>query len=399
MKTLFKIWFVVLIGAIIGVLIKQDSGYVLLSLGYYTIEMTFTFLLLMIVILFFIIYMIIRILIRTYRFPGEVKSWNQQRDGRRAQSAMTKGLLEISEGNWEIAEKRLIKYADKSEVPLLNYLAAARAAQLQGEHERRDAYIRLAHENMPSADIAVSLTQAELQLADHQLEQALATLRHLRSVAPKHTYVLRLLRKLYEQLGDWEHIKELIPELRKRKVETVEDLRILETKTYQALMQQAAHNKNKDLLKEVWSTIPKNLKFDGEIVSDYANYLQKLGHNSEAEIILNEALKKGWDTKLVTLYGLIDCNNPGRNLLNLEALLKEHPDNPILFLALGRLSIKAQLWGKAKNYLEKCVDKSGPTDAYHELAQLLDQLGEKDNALRVYRKAFNKKSLEIFEKL
>ena len=88
----------------------------------------------------------------------------------------------------------------------------------RGEHERRDAYIRLAHENMPSADVAVSLTQAELQLADHQLEQALATLRHLRSVAPKHTYVLRLLRRLYEQLGDWEHLRELIPELRRRKV-------------------------------------------------------------------------------------------------------------------------------------------------------------------------------------
>mgnify|MGYP000727120986 CR=1 FL=1 len=47
------------------------------------------------------------------------------------------------------------------------------------------------------------MTQAELQLADQQLEQALATLKHLRSVAPKHTYVLRLLRRLYEQLGDY----------------------------------------------------------------------------------------------------------------------------------------------------------------------------------------------------
>ena len=77
---------------------------------------------------------------------------------------------------------------------------------------------------MPSADVAVSLTQAELQLADHQLEQALATLKHLRSVAPKHTYVLRLLRRLYEQLGDWEHLRELLPELRRRKVEDDADL-------------------------------------------------------------------------------------------------------------------------------------------------------------------------------
>ncbi len=390
MKLLFKIWLVILIGAIVGIVVKQDSGYVLLSIGYYTVEMSFTFLLLMIFVVFFILYFIMRLSIRTYRFPGEVKSWNQQRYGRRAQSAMTRGLLEISEGNWKVAEKRLIKYAKKSEAPLLNYLAAARAAQLQGEHERRDAYIRLAHENMPSADIAVGLTQAELQLADHQLEQALATLRHLRSVAPKHTYVLRLLRRLYEQLGDWDHLLELIPELRKRKVGTIEDLRQLECKTYRSLLKQASQVKGESQLKQVWSTIPKSLKIDGDLVTDYAEHLKKIGQNTEAENLIRETLKQGWNIKLVELYGLLDCENPGKNLSDLEKLLIQHPDNPILFLALGRLSVKAKLWGKAKYYLELCTDRNGPIDAFHELAQVLNYLGEKESALKIYQKAFHK---------
>jgi HemY protein len=300
---------------------------------------------------------------------------------------MTRGLLEMSEGNWHTAEKRLVRYADRSETPLLNYLAAARAAQLQGEHERRDAYIRLAHENMPSADVAVSLTQAELQLADHQLEQALATLRHLRSVAPKHTYVLRLLRRLYEQLGDWEHLRELIPELRRRKVGTADELGALERKTYRALLEQAFLSKDSGRLGQVWSSVPKALRTDADVVSDYAGYLQEGSQDEDAEKLLRDALRQGWNEQLVELYGLIECPEPGKHLSRLEKFLKEHPDDPTLLLTLGRLSLRAQLWGKARGYLEACVNRNGPVDAYRELARLLEHMGEHDNALQIYRQA------------
>ena len=229
----------VLAGAGIGVVLSQDSGYVLLSFGRYTVEMSLALLILFLVALFLALYLGIRLIVRTLHLPADVHEWKQKRGTRLAQQAMTRGLLEMSEGDWRGAEKRLVRFADRSETPLLNYLAAARAAQLQGAHDRRDGYIRLAHETMPSADVAVSLTQAELQLADQQLEQALATLKHLRSVAPKHTYVLRLLRRLYEQLGDWEHLRELLPELRRRKVEDEGELRLLELRTHRALLEQA----------------------------------------------------------------------------------------------------------------------------------------------------------------
>jgi len=387
MSGLFKIWLVILIGAGLGALVAHDSGYVLLSAGLYTIEMSLALLVLLIGILFVALYFLIRLIIRTYRLPNDVRGWKQRRGARLAQNAMTRGLLEMSEGNWQTAEKRLVRYADRSETPLLNYLAAARAAQLQGEHERRDAYIRLAHEHMPSADVAVSLTQAELQLADHQLEQALATLRHLRSVAPKHTYVLRLLRRLYEQLGDWEHLRELIPELRRRKVESSEDLHLLERKTYRALLEQAFLSKDDSQLGQVWSSVPKALRTDPDVVSDYAGYLQEGGRDKEAEKFLRDALKQGWNAHLVELYGLIECPDPGKHLSRLEKFLKEHPNEPTLLLTLGRLSLRAQLWGKARGYLEACVNRNGPIDAFRELGRLLEHMGEDDNALQIYRQA------------
>jgi HemY protein len=389
MRSLLKIWLFVLAGAGIGVVLSQDSGYVLLSFGNYTIEMSLALLLLMLAALFAALYFGIRMVVRTLHLPADVREWKQKRGSRLAQQAMTRGLLEMSEGNWRGAEKRLVRFADRSETPLLNYLAAARAAQLQGAHDRRDGYIRLAHEAMPSADIAVSLTQAELQLADHQLEQALTTIQHLRSVAPKHTYVLRLLRRLYEQLGDWEHLRELLPELRRRKVEDEADLTLLEIRTHRALLEQAFLADDERRLNMAWADVPRGLREHPQLLGDYAGYLQEAGQDAKAEKLLRDALKKNWDAGLVESYGLLETPEPGKQLSQMERLLADHPDDATLLLTLGRLSLRAQLWGKARGYLEACIGRNGPAQAYRELGQLLERMREPDKAIEIYRRGLS----------
>jgi HemY protein len=389
MKSLLKVWLFVLAGAGIGVVLSRDSGYVLLSFGNYTVEMSLALLLIFLAALFGALYFGIRMVVRTLHLPEDVRSWKQRRGSRLAQQAMTRGLLEMSEGNWRSAEKRLVRFADRSETPLLNYLAAARAAQLQGAHDRRDGYIRLAHDAMPSADVAVSLTQAELQLADHQLEQALATLKHLRSVAPKHNYVLRLLRRLYEQLGDWEHLRELLPELRRRKVEEESDLARLEVRTHRALLEQAFLSGDERRLAMAWADVPRSLRDAPQVLGDYTGYLQETGQHAKAEQLLREALRKQWDDGLIETYGLLETEEPGKQLSQMERFLADHPDDPTLLLTLGRLSLRAQLWGKARGYLEACIGRNGPPQAYRELGQLLERMHEPDRAIDVYRRGLS----------
>jgi len=389
MKALLTVWLFIVVGAAMGIILSRDTGYVLLAFGNYTVEMSLALLLMILTLLFAGLYFGIRLVIRTLHMPQDVSEWKQRRGSLMAQQAMTRGLLEMSEGHWRSAEKRLVRFADRSETPLLNYLAAARAAQLQGEHERRDSYIRLAHECMPSADVAVSLTQAELQLADHQLEQALATLKHLRSVAPKHNYVLRLLRRLYEQLGDWEHLRELIPELRRRGVEDEEDLQRLEVRAHRALLEQAFLANDAGRLKLAWADVPRSLREQSQLLGDYTGYLQEAGQDEAAEKLLHSALTRTWDAGLVETYGLLETGEPGRLLSNMERFLDEHPDDPVLLLTLGRLSLRAHLWGKARGYLEACIGRNGPPQAYRELGQLLERLQESDKAIEVYRRALS----------
>ncbi len=389
MNLLVKIWLFLLAGSAIGILLRRDSGYALLSFGNYTVEMSLALLLLILGVLFVALYLGIRLLVRTMHLPLEVRDWQQKRGSQMAQQAMTRGLLEMSEGNWHSAEKRLVRFADRSDTPLLNYLAAARAAQLQGAHDRRDSYIKLAHETMPSADVAVSLTQAELQLADQQLEQALATLKHLRSVAPRHTYVLRLLRRLYEQLGDWEHLRELLPELRRRKVEDEACLDQLELRTYRALLEQAFLSGDAQRLRMAWAEVPRDLRGNPQLLGDYAGYLQEAGEDDIAERLIGAALAKQWDAGLVEVYGLLETAEPGKQLAHMERFLDDRPDDPILLLTLGRLSLRAQLWGKARGYLEACIGRNGPPQAYRELGQLLERMQEPELAIAVYRRGLS----------
>ena len=386
MGLLIKLWLVLVVGAGVGIALTHDSGYVLLAYGRYTVEMSLALFGLLLALLFAALVLAIRLVSRTLGMPRELRAWQARHSAQLARQAMTRGLLDMSEGNWRDAERRLVRHADNAETPLLNYLVAARAAQLQGAADRRDRYLRLAHECMPSAGVAVGLTQAELQLADRQLEQALATLRHLRRIAPRHDYVLRLLRRLYEQLNDWDNLRELIPELRRRKVGAADELQQLETRTHRALLEQAFLANDRKRLDAAWADVPRSLREHPQVLGDYAGYLQEAGRDAEAETLLRDGLRKHWEPGLVETVGLLEVDEPGRLLSEMESRLATHPDDPTLLLTLGRLSLRAQLWGKARGYLEASIARNGPAQAYRELGQLLERMHEPEAAIDVYRR-------------
>src|SRR6185312_16234563 len=121
------------------------------------------------------------------------------------------------------------------------------------------------------ADVAIGLTQAQLQFDQGQLEQALATLNHLRSIVPLHPVVLKLLEKLYVRLADWKSLLKLLPSLRKAKIFTTSQLDQLEQNVYQELINTAA-NRAESLknLDEFWASIPRRLQKNSRLVYCYA---------------------------------------------------------------------------------------------------------------------------------
>jgi len=270
----------------------------------------------------------------------------------------------------------------QSESSLLNYLAAARAAQAQGADQRRDHYLKLAHEFHPSADIAVGLTQAELQLNQNQLEQALATLRHLHQLSPKHVQVLQALARLYQKLGDWEHLLEIIPKLRKYKAMQTDAIAELSQLTYLKLLQAAQSFSD---VTDVWTRIPEPYRETEDILTVYVTRLLEMGESNVAEPLLRHALHRKFSETLLTFYGKIECVEPHRQLALIESLLTDHQRNATVLLAAGRLCLRNKLWGKARSYLEASINAQPNAEAYNELGNLLERMGESAGAAECFR--------------
>ncbi|HZD53007.1 MAG TPA: heme biosynthesis HemY N-terminal domain-containing protein [Woeseiaceae bacterium] len=378
MKFGFIVVAVLVLTALAAQALMQDPGYVVINFGKYVVEMSVPVLLLFLMLLGFTAWMLVRI-VRAPRRLGEAAG--RLRSGR-AGNRLTRGMIEVAEGNFARGERMLSRAAPGSDAPLLNYLQAARAAHLQGADERRDRWLREAYERTPEAASAVLLTQAELQLDQDQYEQALATLRRLEEKAPNHSQALNLLGTLYYRLEDWNHLGELLPRLRQhgRLEDTV--LERWSVRVYREKIERAA---DAESLAAAWNAVPRALKDHLELLEARCSALMRTGQNDRAEKEIAQQLKRKWRAPLVRVYGLIESSDPGRQLRRAEAWLKEHADDLDLLLASARLCLRNELWGKARSYLETVVAIRPTPEAYQEYGRLLSQLGEGDAAAEAWR--------------
>lgn len=78
-------------------------------------------------------------------------------------------------------------------------------------------------------------------------------------------------------------------------------------------------------------------------------------------------------------------NNLNRQLVIAGAWLKMYGQQPELLLTLGRLCMRVQLWGKARDYFEKCLALGPDAEASLEYGKLLEQLDEPNAAMQKYR--------------
>ena len=392
MRTLIAAFLALLAAVLVTLWVKQDNGYVLIGYGTWTIEGSLALFTLGVLAMFILLHLSLRLLSRLWQMPEQVAEWRRKRRIQRAHRSLTRGLVELAEGRWKVAERHLTRHAEQSETPLINYLAAARAAQLQGEHGRRDDYLHLAHESMPSADVAVGLTQAELQLAHQQYEQALATLMHVRSLSPKHNYVLKLLKKLYENLGEWQKLEEILPDLRRRKVIGDKEFQALEGQVLRERLKQ--ESVSVDQLVHYWQSIPKDLRQDQSMLIEYCRRMLPLGAGPRVEPLIANALSRQWVSELVVLYGQIELNDPSHQLAVAEGWLKQHPEDAVLLLTLARLALKNKLWGKARSYLEASISIAPTPESYQQLGLLLERLGEPAKAAKCFRAGLGLASTE-----
>jgi HemY protein len=88
---------------------------------------------------------------------------------------------------------------------------------------------------------------------------------------------------------------------------------------------------------------------------------------------------------LVRLYGELTLPDALVPLDRAESWLRKSPQDPELLAACARLSLQAELIGKARSYLEASLARRASAENSLLYAELLEQLGEGDRARTVLR--------------
>jgi HemY protein len=323
-------------------------------------------------------------LVRVWQAPRQLGELAARRRKRKATERMVRGYIELAEGNFARGERLLTRSVGNSETPLLHYLAAARAAQAQGDAARRDNWLKLAHEQEPRATAAVLLTQAELQLANNEIAAARATLEQILASAPHNSEALRLQAELSLASGDWLLLQSLLPRLSKSGHVAKAKLDSWYVRTWCALLDD--RNAVTDRSNELWKTLPKYLRSNPRLLHARVEALVRQGQLAAAESILRKELNRQWSEELVLLYGEIKTDDSSAMLRQVERWLRDRPNDPALLLTAGRLCVSSQLWGKARSYFESSIGIRPSPESWNELGQLLVRMGEAPAASDAFQK-------------
>ena len=373
----------------------DDPGYVIIGFGHWSLETSLVVFAVGLIILFFILYVFFRLLGGLTRLPGRMQDKRRNIKFNRSQDALISGLVDSAEGNWQKAEKVLIKHASNSGAPLIHYLTAARAAQSRGAFKKRDEYLAIAKEQSPGSEVVVGLTQAELHLSENQFDHALVALTRVHSIDPTHASVLKLLHQTYKHLGDWEAIRKLIPSLHQNKVMMEAEVKLLEAETFSQLLKKAAEEGNSNETQALWNNIPKHIQSMYGIRAIYFAAMIEAGAGANIEADLVNALTEKWGGTLLVLYGNVQSQDFPAQLATAEKWLVQHPGDVVLLRVLGKISIKCGDLERAEKYLAKSISIEPTVAAYQMLGELLDEKGEKNKATECFKRGLELASSEV----
>lgn len=377
----------------------NDPGYVLIGFGHWSLETSLTVFTVTLVIGFFVLYSFFRLLGVLLRMPGHYAKRRRNIKFNRSQEALIAGLFDAADGNWENAEKVLIKHAANSGAPLLHYLTAARAAQSRGALDKRDEYLQKAAEQSSDDNLTVGLTQAELHMSEQQFEQALETLSKLHSINPGHARILKMMHQAYQHIGDWEGLSKLLPSLQQNKVIMETEVKLLQTKTYSSLLKKAAAQNDEAAIQVCWSDVPEHIKSLPGIANIYFAAMIGVGAGKGMEDAIIKQLSKHWDATLLELYSNIETDDLGKQLQAAEQWLVVYPNDPTLLKVLGKLAHKLGQMEKAEQYLLKSLHIDASVGAYQLLAEVMFAKGDKDKACDYFKRGLELASSEVITRV
>ena len=379
--------FVVLgLGLFVGTQYAGQQGYVLISIASKTIEMSVTTLVIFVIAalaaLFGLEYLVKKV------FYASSATWNyfSVRKMRRSRRYTNEGIIKLLEGDFKQAEKKVTRWANHHDMPLLCYLVASEAAQGMGDDAQRDRYLELAAQQ-DNSQLAVELTRAKQQIRDAKYNEALETLTSLKANYANNMIVLNLLKQVYIELKLWQPLLDLLPKLVKSNIVTKEEQEPLAQRAQCGLLAEVAEQKGSEGLIAHWNALPRKVKADSHLVECFAKQLINRQADSEAFTLIKETLKKHPNSDLYRLLPELKLSDSHPVVTFLEGVLKKDGNNAQANSALAQFHLRNENWSGAQQHLEKALSVRSNVSDYGLLADALEKQNLTKAAHEVSKKA------------
>jgi HemY protein len=393
MRSLF--WLVVVFAAAVALVLlaRVDSGYVLFFYPPYRVEMSMVFFTVAGLASFMLLYFLFRLLGNALALPAMVRAWRARRRRERAHAALAAALQAYYEGRYARAEKEAGVAFESGPTPGVAALLAARAAHQMRDFERRDRWLERAESSGDALQAARLVSRAELALEDRDFAAARDALRNLHGAGPKHVATTRMLLRAERGAGAWDEVLRLASQLSKRDAISPALAEEYKVQATVELLSRSADDPG--AFERRWRGIAAADRAQPRIAAAGARHATALGKAALARDIIENALAAEWVPQLVALYGELPAglNEAARiaearaRIERAERWLLERNRDAQLLATLGALCAHAELWGKARSFLEASLSFEESRRARIELARLAERLGQADEAQRHFRKA------------
>jgi HemY protein len=391
----FLVWLLALFAAAVALVIlgRIDAGYAMFVYPPYRIELSMLFFAVVLALAFSLLYAALRLLAHALALPGYVRAFRERRRSERAQAALAAALQAYYEGRYSRAEKEASIAFETGPTPGLAALVAARAAHQMRDFERRERWLERADGAGEALQTARLVTRAELALEERDFLGARDALRSLHGAGPKHIATLRMLLRAERGAGAWDEVLRLASQLAKR--DAIAPALAQEYKVQATVELLKRSSIDAGALERRWRTLPSRDQAEPRVAMAGAIHATALGHATLAREIIEKAAAAEWSSQLATLFAELPARmapaaRSAEALVRIERAerwLLEHERDAQLLAALGKLCAQAELWGKARSFLEASLSFEEGRAAHVELAQLAERLGDAGDAARHYRRA------------